>query len=924
MRFLLIILFIATKSVAQTPSFQELTIENGLPNNQIYVVKEDCQGFVWIGTKNGLCRWDSKNFIYYTIKDGLPNNEVISMYEDSKRRMWLSTFSDELVYCFNGKIITKSEDTNLVKIKTKFAPDIFEFKDRLYYPSSFSSYSYLDFKKNKVVNFLNNKTIRLNHFKGSIVEFDYCAKSICLNGSNIKIYSPEIKEYALYNFMKNGYRSSDPLSTDNYILDTIVDKKYHIKNKLKELMNVQICEVKNSLYVLNNGISIYNDKKILNYPLKNYINRILYLDSNNFVGINDKGSLVDFLGNNKTNSKFNFTSVYNVVKYNNQWNIVTSGKVYFVDNNYNVTEDKELAEKGGLSNFKNLTIDRIHNLGLYSCGSFGAAIKNLNVQSSYTKITNDITYCMMIDHKGRLWRSGLDKVFYSHSYLPKIVNEKPFKLSNIKSFCSDIKEDKFGNIVFTTNNGVYINDNDNKLYRISTDNYLSSNECNKLIIDETDNSLWIATVNGLNHIKYSKNNGKISFEVINKFFTSDGLLSNLIYDIEVANNKVYVATNKGVSVIQDKNIRPIQEPIKIYLNSILINGEKKSIPDAILHLKYFENNITLNYSALYFQRRERLAIKLAIYKNDKLINQNSITSDIINLYSLSDGSYKFVISAYDIDYPNFNKGESSYYVTISPPFYKTWWFLLLLVLFLISLTSAIIYFNLKRKQKIEIDKAKFEKDLSELSLKSLRSQMNPHFIFNCLNSIKDFINKNDKVSSNKYLTDFAKLIRLTLNISRKQYVYIMDEIDYLELYIQLEQMRFDKRFDYHIQNNIPEELYVEIPSMLLQPFVENAIRHGQIGQLEYRGQLDIDINVVDKSLIIIVNDNGLGIEKTKLLEEKRETYNQSLALTILNEQIELIKKTYGQEISIDIKDRTIENKSGTSIIITIDIQEAFK
>jgi LytS/YehU family sensor histidine kinase len=145
--------------------------------------------------------------------------------------------------------------------------------------------------------------------------------------------------------------------------------------------------------------------------------------------------------------------------------------------------------------------------------------------------------------------------------------------------------------------------------------------------------------------------------------------------------------------------------------------------------------------------------------------------------------------------------------------------------------------------------------------------MNPHFVFNCLNSIKDFINKNDKISSNKFLTDFAKLIRTTLNITRKQYIYIEDEISYLRLYIQLEQMRFDNHFDFEIENLVPLEIYVELPSMMIQPFVENAIRHGQIGQLDYQGYLQIVFSLEGEYLVVHISDNGIGIVEAKKISE---------------------------------------------------------
>ncbi len=232
--------------------------------------------------------------------------------------------------------------------------------------------------------------------------------------------------------------------------------------------------------------------------------------------------------------------------------------------------------------------------------------------------------------------------------------------------------------------------------------------------------------------------------------------------------------------------------------------------------------------------------------------------------------------------------------------------------------------ELKIKQ-LESDKTKaeFQRNLADVSLTALRSQMNPHFIFNCLNSIKLYTTQNNTAEASEYLTKFSKLIRLVLENSRNDRITLASELDALRLYIEMEAMRFKEKLQYNI--NVDKDLetdYIEIPPLLLQPYVENAIWHGLM-QKEEGGKIDINVAMNnDKSLLqISIIDNGIGRAKSAELRSKTATKHKSYGMKVTSERIALINQIYktGADVTInDLMDGS-EKPSGTKVIIEIPV-----
>jgi LytS/YehU family sensor histidine kinase len=236
----------------------------------------------------------------------------------------------------------------------------------------------------------------------------------------------------------------------------------------------------------------------------------------------------------------------------------------------------------------------------------------------------------------------------------------------------------------------------------------------------------------------------------------------------------------------------------------------------------------------------------------------------------------------------------------------------------ISVLIMVIAFLLIRQNKI-----KTKQEIFELEQKQLRAQMNPHFIFNCLNSIQHFVVQNDVLNANKYLTDFASLMRKTLELSEGGTITLYKEIDYLNNYLLLEQMRFENKFSYEIKcDKSIESNSIEIPPMIVQPFAENAIRHGLRYLEGTMGKLTISFYKQGENMICEVDDNGIGRVKSQQLKTLTHIEYQSRGMELTQKRLELISKVTNSEFKIDVLDKKDEHEKplGTKVIIKFPIQ----
>jgi LytS/YehU family sensor histidine kinase len=230
--------------------------------------------------------------------------------------------------------------------------------------------------------------------------------------------------------------------------------------------------------------------------------------------------------------------------------------------------------------------------------------------------------------------------------------------------------------------------------------------------------------------------------------------------------------------------------------------------------------------------------------------------------------------------------------------------------------------RVQRIRAAERSKTELNRKMAELEMQALRAQINPHFIFNALNSIQNYYSQNDERNANRYLTNFATLIRQTLTHSRDNWLTLADEIAMIRTYIELERMRFRDKFSYNILvDDAVDTEQIKIPAMLIQPYVENAIHHGLRHLASKGGLLSISFSIRNKQLVCIIDDNGVGFSQAAEME-KRTTVHRSLGMEITKNRIETIGQLYNMHIGISIRDKDTTNTkaaTGTEVQIIIPL-----
>lgn len=242
--------------------------------------------------------------------------------------------------------------------------------------------------------------------------------------------------------------------------------------------------------------------------------------------------------------------------------------------------------------------------------------------------------------------------------------------------------------------------------------------------------------------------------------------------------------------------------------------------------------------------------------------------------------------------------------------------------------SEIKQFNYEKllEEKNEIIKsqleAEFNKKIAEIEMTALRAQMNPHFLFNVLNSIKLYMVQNDARTAARYLTKFSRLIRLILNNSKSAMIQLAEELSALELYIEMENFRFNNKFDYEIMVHQDVDVEdVDIPPMILQPYVENAIWHGLMHKEQGRGKLSIKIQPTEDGLYFVIEDNGIGREKAMLIRTRTAAKHKSVGMQITRDRIAMANELFKTNASVkvvDLKDK-FGNGTGTKVVIHLPV-----
>ena len=458
---------------------------------------------------------------------------------------------------------------------------------------------------------------------------------------------------------------------------------------------------------------------------------------------------------------------------------------------------------------------------------------------------------------------------------------------------------------------------------------LYDSECVQVMADSY-NRIWVGTFDGLHLFDPDAN-------TFRRFSVNDGLISNdtRISICPAGNSRLLVGNMGGWNTIDMELLARSNHRSAVQLGNIRVNSrESRKDWTKPVTLKDNENAISFDFSVLNFRKPSDnyYTYYLEGLEQDWAHSGNDHQAFYTNL---APGKYIFharpasISSGHELRVP----------FTIEPAWYETWWFRLAAALTVTGLLGY-VYQNqlsyrtmktrlelaelarLQKETKYNEEMAAYQLKLSETEMASLRSQMNPHFIFNCLNSIQFFAAQNDSERASNYLSKFSRLIRLVLENSKSEYVTLENEVETLRLYIEMEAMRFPGKLDYYIEtdSDIDPEM-IRIPPLLLQPFVENAIWHGLMHK-DAGGMVRISLTKTENEVLHVeITDNGIGRQKATAYKSKSATKNKSLGMKITADRIELINQLYMIDTNVQVIDLVDKDgiATGTKVVLNIPI-----
>lgn len=525
---------------------------------------------------------------------------------------------------------------------------------------------------------------------------------------------------------------------------------------------------------------------------------------------------------------------------------------------------------------------------------------------------------LFFDRHQNLWVGGLGPIFkispdlrllaqYTHN------DDDPQSLPDegVTAFA----EDRFGRMWIGTDNGLTcLNQKTGKFRVFTTKQGLPHNDISAVLL--IGDTLWFSTSRGLACMDVRRLQVTI-FDEMDGFSASEFESASVTRD---SSGRIYFGALRGLVYLQPNQIRLNRFVPPVYLTSLRVNAQEL-LPDpaatlAGLTLRHTQNMFTFEMAALNFDNPAGNQYAYRLEGFEETWNQEGNRA-FATYTNVPPGAYVLQVIAANND-GVWNRTGYRLPITILAPFWQTWWFRLLSLSALVAITVVIARWREKRLATEQREKSELRERIALSEMKALRSQMNPHFLYNSLNAIRLFILQNDSDNADKYLVKFARLMRLILDNSRQEWVTLASELEQLTLYLELEQLRFDNKFVFSVTTDPTLRLEkTSIPPMIIQPYIENAILHG-IAHKKSQGSIQIRIERKSTHLECTIDDDGVGRQRAASLKQQPSTH-QSVGLRVTEDRLQLIGQRSGQASGVEILDKYDDEQQATGTRVIIEL-----
>ena len=943
---------------AQNPVAFPITTDEGLPNQTIYSIIQDNRGFIWLGTDAGLYKYDGIR--YYEYKHPLQKSRSLTGLEKAiDGKIYMYNFNGQIFYIENDslKLLTAWDKGSVSNICTDKSNNLWVcYKEGV---------AKLSIKTNTWANFASTIKYPTGNYTNSCF-LDNDNVFWCLGPKGLIRIKKDIETCYPLNWQEKKVSGEYQLtfySQQKFIFSQVDGEIFHLvagnlkpfysKNLNPILKDKKITRVEEDH---QNRIWIYTYSGIIIYDIKHDTSELLYEDKSFSCGIQDNENSYWFstlhdgllripeLSNKLWIIKDDANGTAKINKI-----VRAKSSVFFASVNGKIGE--LTLNDNSINTFSLATKSDIQSLALAEDKQsifFGIQSSVFNFKQNKTKIISEklppakdvlqignnyivasskgtFWYCPDENSKtevlnekwarsiaynkitNRLWvatNSGIDVYQFKNNHWIYITT----LLDGIQIISLSYKS-KLHALAF--NGNVYEIENNRIPHILTTLNQNTTS----YQLKENDSCLFAATNKGL----WIYNLQDKKTKLINRL---SGLASNTIDGLDIDSEYIWLATSKGIQQIPLHTNNKITSS-KIYLKNISVNNSIVNYKKP-LNLNYKDElKIELNAVALSSENQFQYA-----YRLDTINSWIFLPAEInqIELPVLSSGPFNLEIKLVD----HLGKDSINSVLingTVNPPFWQRWWFYLMIGITCILLALIIFKQRVKvihKKQLKELERINLEHQLKLSQETALRAQMNPHFIFNVLNSIKSYIYDNDKKKAASYLQRFSDLVRKILEQSSMSWVKLDEEIELLKLYIELESMLFIDEFQYSIQihDNI-DTSHTALPSLILQPFIENAFKHGLRHKL---GEKKLDIlfamDTTNTVLNVTITDNGIGRSQSKIVNDSNYKKHQSFSTDAIN-KVTVLNQNQPGIIAINYLDLYNNNHEsiGTSAVIKIKLND---
>lgn len=536
--------------------------------------------------------------------------------------------------------------------------------------------------------------------------------------------------------------------------------------------------------------------------------------------------------------------------------------------------------------------------------------------NTVNSICSNFLIDLLEDKFGRIWFASTDagiSIFDpATNTFTKLSNEKKNSSFLPTNQILDMELDHEGNVWLGSAHVGLIKVNlvsKDSLYFETFDDDRLTSAVDEVLIDISD-KIWFRTQGGVNVLDSKTMN-------IQFFGARSGLFDASFFLLKY-NNRVVINGTGGYGLVNDEDLVTDTTTAPMVINSIRV-FDKEIFPGGPdkdhIKLEYTQNSLAIDFAAIDFINKKdvRYSYKLEGVKGSEWSTPSYNRST--EFAQLAGGNYIFKLKVSNKD-RIWSKEKNLLYIHIETPFWKTNWFYVSLAALSILFILLLYKYQIQRIRKREEEKSEINNRISQLQLQALYAQMNPHFIFNCLSAINGQIVKSETVKASEFLSQFSKLMRGILEHSTESWITLEREIEMLQLYLNMEELRFEDKFSYNIEveNGILADALL-IPSMMIQPYVENAIGHGLLYKENGKGSVSIKFLQGNDKIKCIIEDNGIGREKSQQIKAQSKITRKSLGLRITSERLQLLQGSSSAEIE-DLKNEFGE-PLGTRITIVL-------